>query len=38
MFRKNISRFDMKYDTKTGDIYLESKDGKYQINTHLKNK
>ena len=28
----------MKYDTKTGEIYLESKDGKIQIPTGLINK
>ncbi len=36
--KKNVSRFDMKYDTKTGQIYLESKDGKIQISTGLINK
>ncbi len=36
--KENVSKFDMKYDTKTGEIYLESKDGKIQIPTGLKNK
>ena len=35
--KKNVSKFDMKYDTKTGEIYLESKDGTIQIPTGLKN-
>ena len=33
--KNNISKYDMKYDTKTGEIYLESKDGKIQIPTGL---
>lgn len=33
--KSNVSKYDMKYDTKTGEIYLESKDGKIQIPTGL---
>ena len=33
--KSNVSKYDMKYDTKTGEIYLESKDGKTQIPTGL---
>ncbi len=33
--KNNVSKYDMKYDTKTGEIYLESKDGKIQIPTGL---
>ncbi len=33
--KDNISKYDMKYDTKTGEIYLESKNGKIQIPTGL---
>ena len=33
--KNNVSKYDMKYDTKTGEIYLESKDGKKQIQTRL---
>ena len=31
----NVSKYDMKYDTKTGEIYLENKDGTIQIPTGL---
>ena len=34
---KEVAHYDMKYDTKTGEIYLESKDGKIQIPTGLYN-
>ncbi len=33
--KTNVAKFDMKHDTKTGQIYLESKDGKIQIPTSL---
>ena len=33
--KANVSKFDMKYDTETGEIYLESKDGRTQIATGL---
>lgn len=36
--KKNIAKLDMKYDTRTGEIYLESKDGKIQIPTGLYHK
>lgn len=34
-YGKEASRYDIKYDTKTGEIYLETKDGKVQIPTGL---
>ena len=33
--KPNVSKYDMKYDTQTKEIYLESKDGKIQIPTGL---
>ncbi len=33
--KPNVSKYDMKYDTQTKEIYLESKDGKTQIPTGL---
>ncbi|WP_394524320.1 hypothetical protein [Lacrimispora sp. JR3] len=35
---KDLAKYDMKYDTKTGEIYLESKNGKIQVPTGLYNK
>jgi hypothetical protein len=35
---KDVAKYDMKYDTKTGEIYLESKNGKIQVPTGLYNK
>ena len=36
--KSNTSKYDMKYDTKTGEIYLENKDGTIQVPTGLYNK
>lgn len=36
--KKDVAKYDMKYDTKTGEIYLESKNGKIQVPTGLYNK
>lgn len=33
--KANVSKYDMKYDTKTGEIYLENKAGTIQIPTGL---
>jgi RHS repeat-associated protein len=36
--KNDMSKYDIKYDTKTGEIYLENKDGTIQIPTGLYNK
>lgn len=35
--RESVSKFDIKYDTNTGEKYLENKDGTVQVPTGLFN-